>query len=76
LGIESLQVRPISKAAARQRSGRAGREVNYLPFFISIFLRILFKTININQSAGITYRLYTEDDYLKLEPTSIPEIKR
>lgn len=27
-GMESLQVHPISKAAARQRSGRAGREVS------------------------------------------------
>lgn len=28
IGVDSLSVVPISKAAARQRCGRAGREVN------------------------------------------------
>lgn len=39
-GIDSLIVCPISQASARQRSGRAGREVNspfyfFLPFIFS-----------------------------------------
>jgi len=53
LGMESLQIRIISKAAANQRAGRAGRE-----------------------RAGICYRLYCEQDFLKFEPNPIPEIKR
>lgn len=28
-GVDSLKVVPVSKAAARQRTGRAGREVTY-----------------------------------------------
>lgn len=53
IGLDSLLVKPISKSAAIQRKGRAGRE-----------------------APGQCYRLYTEKDYLSLEPSNIPEILR
>ncbi|KAI9810835.1 MAG: putative ATP-dependent RNA helicase dhr2 [Pycnora praestabilis] len=53
LGLDSLLVKPVSKSAAIQRKGRAGRE-----------------------APGQCYRLYTEQDYLKLEPSNTPEILR
>ncbi|KAL2356146.1 P-loop containing nucleoside triphosphate hydrolase protein [Cryomyces antarcticus] len=53
LGLDSLLVKPISKSAAIQRKGRAGRE-----------------------AAGQCYRLYTEQDYIKLETDTVPEILR
>ncbi|PRP85344.1 hypothetical protein PROFUN_07052 [Planoprotostelium fungivorum] len=52
-GVDSLKVVPVSKAAARQRTGRAGRE-----------------------SSGTCYRLYTEEDFYKLEDNTVPEIQR
>eukprot|EP00742_Colponemidia_sp_Colp-10_P003806 GILJ01004055.1.p1 GENE.GILJ01004055.1~~GILJ01004055.1.p1 ORF type:complete len:698 (+),score=71.08 GILJ01004055.1:38-2131(+) len=52
-GMDSLVVVPVSQAAARQRSGRAGRE-----------------------AAGTCYRLYTEESFEQLRPTTIPEILR
>lgn len=53
LGLDSLLVKPISKSAANQRKGRAGRE-----------------------APGKCFRLYTEQDYLSLEPDNAPEILR
>lgn len=53
IGLDSLLVKPISKSAATQRKGRAGRE-----------------------APGKCYRLYTEKDYLCLEPSNTPEILR
>lgn len=53
IGLDSLLVKPISKSAATQRKGRAGRE-----------------------APGQCYRLYTEKDYISLEPTNTPEILR
>ena len=53
LGLDSLLVKPISKSAAIQRKGRAGRE-----------------------APGQCYRLYTEQDYLKLDKANTPEILR
>lgn len=53
LGLDSLIVKPISKSAATQRKGRAGRE-----------------------APGQCYRLYTEQDYLALQPSNTPEILR
>ncbi|KAL8904503.1 MAG: hypothetical protein Q9207_003225 [Kuettlingeria erythrocarpa] len=53
IGLDSLLVKPISKSAAIQRKGRAGRE-----------------------GPGQCYRLYTEHDYLKLQPHNTPEILR
>lgn len=53
IGLDSLLVKPISKSAAIQRKGRAGRE-----------------------APGQCYRLYTEHDYLKLQPHNTPEILR
>ena len=53
LGLDSLLVKPISKSAAIQRKGRAGRE-----------------------APGKCYRLYTEQDYLKLQESNTPEILR
>ena len=53
LGLDSLLVKPISKSAAIQRKGRAGRE-----------------------APGQCYRLYTEQDYLRLQPSNTPEILR
>ncbi|KAL8755499.1 MAG: hypothetical protein Q9184_004782 [Pyrenodesmia sp. 2 TL-2023] len=53
IGLDSLLVKPISKSAAIQRKGRAGRE-----------------------APGECYRLYTEQDYLKLQPHNTPEILR
>lgn len=53
IGLDSLLVKPISKSAAIQRKGRAGRE-----------------------APGECYRLYTEEDYLKLQPQNRPEILR
>ncbi|KAL8719802.1 MAG: hypothetical protein Q9225_003237 [Loekoesia sp. 1 TL-2023] len=53
IGLDSLLVKPISKSAAIQRKGRAGRE-----------------------APGECYRLYTEQDYLKLQPQNTPEILR
>ena len=53
LGLDSLLVKPISKSAAIQRKGRAGRE-----------------------APGKCYRLYTEKDYLDLQPSNSPEILR
>lgn len=53
IGLESLLVKPISKSAAIQRKGRAGRE-----------------------APGQCYRLYTEQDYLKLPDSNTPEILR
>ena len=53
LGLDSLLVKPISKSAAIQRKGRAGRE-----------------------APGKCYRLYTEKDYLALQPSNGPEILR
>lgn len=53
LGLDSLIVKPISKSAATQRKGRAGRE-----------------------APGHCYRLYTEQDYLALQPSNTPEILR
>ncbi|KAL8943821.1 MAG: hypothetical protein Q9216_000814 [Gyalolechia sp. 2 TL-2023] len=53
IGLDSLLVKPISKSAAIQRKGRAGRE-----------------------APGECYRLYTEQDYLKLQSQNTPEILR
>ncbi|KAL8736574.1 MAG: hypothetical protein Q9181_002365 [Wetmoreana brouardii] len=53
IGLDSLLVKPISRSAAIQRKGRAGRE-----------------------APGQCYRLYTEQDYLKLQPQNTPEILR
>ncbi|KAL8736702.1 MAG: hypothetical protein Q9166_000068 [cf. Caloplaca sp. 2 TL-2023] len=53
IGLDSLLVKPISKSAATQRKGRAGRE-----------------------APGQCYRLYTEQDYHKLQPQNTPEILR
>lgn len=53
IGLDSLLVKPVSKSAATQRKGRAGRE-----------------------APGKCYRLYTEKDYLSLEPSNTPEILR
>ncbi|KAL8681941.1 MAG: hypothetical protein Q9186_001949 [Xanthomendoza sp. 1 TL-2023] len=53
IGLDSLLVKPISKSAAIQRKGRAGRE-----------------------APGHCYRLYTEQDYLELQPQNTPEILR
>ena len=53
IGLDSLLVKPISKSAAIQRKGRAGRE-----------------------APGQCYRLYTEKDYLELQPSNTPEILR
>ncbi|KAL8804955.1 MAG: hypothetical protein Q9182_002265 [Xanthomendoza sp. 2 TL-2023] len=53
IGLDSLLVKPISKSAATQRKGRAGRE-----------------------APGHCYRLYTEQDYLELQPQNTPEILR
>lgn len=53
IGLDSLLVKPISKSAATQRKGRAGRE-----------------------GPGQCYRLYTEQDYLALQPSNTPEILR
>ncbi|KAI4190386.1 MAG: hypothetical protein L6R41_000838 [Letrouitia leprolyta] len=53
IGLDSLLVKPISKSAAIQRKGRAGRE-----------------------APGVCYRLYTEQDYLKLQSQNTPEILR
>lgn len=53
IGLDSLLVKPISKSAATQRKGRAGRE-----------------------APGQCYRLYTEKDFLSLEPSNTPEILR
>ncbi|KAL1920739.1 uncharacterized protein VTP21DRAFT_11374 [Calcarisporiella thermophila] len=53
IGMESLLIQPISKASARQRMGRAGRE-----------------------APGVCYRLYTEEDFEKLEENTVPEIRR
>jgi len=53
IGIDSLVVVPISKSAARQRAGRAGRE-----------------------SSGVCFRLYTEEDFHRLNENTIPEIMR
>ncbi len=52
-GLDMLLTEPVSKAQARQRAGRAGRE-----------------------SAGICYRLYTEESFRSLAEASVPEIKR
>lgn len=48
-----LRVQPVSKAQARQRLGRAGRECS-----------------------GTCYRLYTEDQFDKLQEMTTPEIQR
>lgn len=53
IGLDSLLVKPISRSAAIQRKGRAGRE-----------------------APGQCYRLYTEQDYLGLQPANTPEILR
>ena len=53
IGLETLKVVPVSKAAARQRTGRAGRE-----------------------RAGKCFRLYTENTFVELSDTTIPEIQR
>lgn len=53
LGLDLLLVQPVSKAQARQRAGRAGRE-----------------------REGYCYRLYTEESFLALPDTTIPEIQR
>ena len=52
-GIESLTVTPISKAAATQRAGRAGRT-----------------------KPGKCFRLYTEQNFESMAPTTIPEVQR
>ncbi|WZZ45564.1 hypothetical protein YC2023_041823 [Brassica napus] len=52
-GMETLDVVPVSKAQAIQRSGRAGRE-----------------------GYGKSFHLYPERDFLKLEDSTKPEIKR
>ena len=43
IGIESLTIQPISKASARQRMGRAGREVNIYSIHRYIFIYINIK---------------------------------
>lgn len=48
-----LRVQPVSKAQARQRLGRAGRE-----------------------SSGTCYRLFTEEQFDKLQEMTTPEIQR
>ncbi|KAF7491869.1 putative ATP-dependent RNA helicase DHX35 [Sarcoptes scabiei] len=51
--IDSLMVVPITKASAKQRSGRAGRT-----------------------KSGFAFRLYTEEDFQKLDDFTPPEIQR
>eukprot|EP01090_Pellita_catalonica_P009955 TRINITY_DN2116_c0_g1_i1.p1 TRINITY_DN2116_c0_g1~~TRINITY_DN2116_c0_g1_i1.p1 ORF type:complete len:515 (+),score=75.24 TRINITY_DN2116_c0_g1_i1:124-1545(+) len=53
IGLDALSVVRVSKASARQRTGRAGREC-----------------------AGVCYRLYTEETFLKAPDVAIPEIQR
>lgn len=61
IGMDSLQIVPVSQASANQRSGRAGRTG-----IIKIYL-----------GPGVCYRLYTERTYLSdMFPSSVPEIKR
>lgn len=52
-GLDMLRVQPVSKAQARQRLGRAGRE-----------------------SSGTCYRLFTEEQFDKLQEMTTPEIQR
>ena len=53
IGMDALQITPVSQANANQRSGRAGRT-----------------------GPGVAYRLYTEQSYTGLFPTTVPEIQR
>ena len=53
IGLDSLLVKPISRSAAIQRKGRAGRE-----------------------AAGQCYRLYPESEYLRMQESATPEIRR
>jgi ATP-dependent RNA helicase DHX33 len=52
-----------------QRTGRAGREV--CPFCV-----VLFQLTQLAQSGGLCFRLYTEDAFKALPPTTEPEILR
>lgn len=86
-GIDSLTVVPVSKAAARQRSGRAGREVRSRCPALN---RTRMKERQVHerrpfgrlthcmrtQSAGECYRLYREESFLRFAESQVPEIKR
>lgn len=64
-GVEILAVSPTSRANARQRTGRAGREVgcrsDSAPFL---------------QAPGRCYRLYPEAEFFKAPENAQPEIQR
>lgn len=86
-GIDSLTVVPVSKAAARQRSGRAGREVRSRCPALN---HTQMKERQVHegrpfgrlthcmrtQSAGECYRLYREESFLRFAESQVPEIKR
>jgi ATP-dependent helicase HrpB len=78
IAVSALQSRACSQAAAKQRSGRAGRTVSHsltLNLVIAIDDRAT-KSIRFDQAAGICYRLYTKLDYETRLQATIPEILR
>lgn len=72
-GIDSLMTESISQSSAKQRAGRAGREVRSRPFFL-FFPALTF--LPLVQTDGWCFRLYTEEAYNSLQKRSEPEIKR
>ena len=72
IGMDALQITPISQANANQRSGRAGRTGNgYAPCF-----KLLCVLTDLSYFST-AYRLYTEFAFRdEMFPNTIPEIQR
>ena len=73
-GVDALLVVPISKAAATQRAGRAGRlnpNINILNFIGTYFALLFHRT-----AAGKVFRLYSRDAFENMQEDTVPEIQR
>lgn len=72
--LELLAVQPVSKAQARQRLGRAGREERWL--LLNVTVCIGGASIGGCCCSGVCYRLFMEESFESLTEQTIPEIQR
>jgi pre-mRNA-splicing factor ATP-dependent RNA helicase DHX38/PRP16 len=71
VGMDALQITPISQANANQRTGRAGRTGNGYVSWVT------FRTMLLTPFFRFCYRLYTETAFRNdLFENNIPEIQR
>ena len=71
VGMDALQITPVSQANASQRTGRAGRTGAGYVFYVSTC--VLFLSLSLR----FCYRLFTEMAFRnEMFPNTIPEIQR